>query len=341
MLCLYMHPPRDQKFEILIQKAKDWRAPLISVPDGGPWDWSIIPKILNVCRREKVSIWHGHDYKSNALGLLLGKFWPMRLVTTVHGWGKLGPRTPLYYGIDKFCLPYYAKVIAVSPDLHATCLSCGVPEEQCVLMENAIDTREYVRRLSISEAKRSLGVRPERFLIGAVGRLSEEKNFTGLVEATNQLLRMGFDLALVIAGEGEQRLILQDLIRELGLEDRIQLLGYRSDMLEVYQAIDAFALSSLREGLPNVLLEAMALGVPVVATRIAGVPRLISDGESGVLVEPGDIDSLAQALAQLARDPDLRNRLGRAGREVVETRFDFVLRMRRMADLYDSLLRRN
>src|SRR5262249_14595914 len=85
-VCAYMHPPGDPGFEQLRQKAERWQAPLVSVPDRGFWDWKVVPLLLNLCRRERVTIWHGHDYKSNLLGLLLRRFWPMRLVTTVHGW---------------------------------------------------------------------------------------------------------------------------------------------------------------------------------------------------------------------------------------------------------------
>ena len=98
----------------------------MSVPDRGPWDWRVVTQLLAVCRRERVGIWHGHDYKSNALGLVLRRFWPMRLVTTVHGWVQHTRRTPLYYAIDRLCLPRYESVICVSPDLYDECLARGV-----------------------------------------------------------------------------------------------------------------------------------------------------------------------------------------------------------------------
>src|SRR5947209_20361435 len=87
-LCAYMHPPGDPGFDQVRRRAEQLQAPLLSVADRGPLDWKVIPRFLNICRRERVAIWHGHDYKSNALGLLLRRFWPMRLVTTVHGWVK-------------------------------------------------------------------------------------------------------------------------------------------------------------------------------------------------------------------------------------------------------------
>src|SRR5438067_1964725 len=114
MLCAYMHPPGDPGFEQLRHRAAALDAPLLSVPDRGPWDCAVIGRLLHICRRERVSIWHGHDYMSNALGLLLRSFWPMRLVTTLHGWVKHTRRTPLYYRVDELCLPHYEAVISVS-----------------------------------------------------------------------------------------------------------------------------------------------------------------------------------------------------------------------------------
>jgi glycosyltransferase involved in cell wall biosynthesis len=117
-------------------------------------------------------------------------------------------------------------------------------------------------------------------------------------------------------------------------------MGYQSDLREYYEAMDVFALSSLREGLPNVLLEALALEVPVVSTAVAGVPRLIQDGDNGLLVPPGDLDALTAALARVLADADLRTRFRAAGRATVETRFSFAQRMQRLRTVYDDLLSR-
>jgi len=341
-VCAYMHPPGDPGFEQLRRKAETWRAPLLSVPDRGPWDWRVVSELLRVCRREQVQIWHSHDYKSNALGLLLRRFWPMRLVTTVHGWGvNHSRRATFYYRVDRYCLPHYDKVICVSPDLQQQCLAAGVPVERCVLVENGIDVQEFRRQDGPETARQREGIPPTRIVIGAAGRLSPEKGFDLLIRAVAQLVSQGFDLELLIVGEGDERPRLEALVRELGLKQRVRLPGYLSDLRPVYEAMDCFALSSLREGLPNVLLEAMALEVPVVATRIAGVPRLIADGANGLLVGPGSVDELAAGLGRLLADAGLRLRLGQAARETVETRFSFASRMEKIRAIYDVLLGRN
>jgi glycosyltransferase involved in cell wall biosynthesis len=337
-VCAYMRAPGDPGFEQLRSRAAALQVPLVPIDDRGPWDWRVVRDMLAVCRRERVTLWHGHDYKSNLLGLILRRFWPMRLITTVHGWVQRTRRTPLYYAIDRLCLPRYERVLCVSPDLHARALACGVPRRRCLLLENGIDTDQYSRRLSTAEAKRAAGVPPGRFVIGAVGRLSAEKGFDVLIRSVHQLLRGGTDLEAWIIGAGDQQSELQGLIDSLGCGERVRLLGYRPDVLELYQAMDVLALSSYREGLPNVLLEAMALGVPVLATRIAGVPRLIGDGVNGLLVEPGSAEALAGALGRLLAKPDLRGRLAEAGRRTVQERYSFAARMQRVRAVYDELL---
>jgi glycosyltransferase involved in cell wall biosynthesis len=341
MLCAYMHPPGDSGFEQLRSRAAALQAPVLSVPDSGPWDCGVIARLLNICRRERVRIWHGHDYKSNALGLLLNRFWPMRLVTTLHGWVKETRRTPLYYKIDELCLPHYESVICVSEDLYERALASRVPAERCVLIANGIDLAQYARRMTPTAAKAQLGWPAGRLLLGAVGRLSPEKGFDRLLHAFQQLVTGGLDLGLVIAGDGDDRPRLEQLIDELGLRDRVWLVGFCADPRAIYEAMDVFVLSSLREGLPNVLLEAMALGVPVIATHIAGIPRLIQDGENGLLVPPDDPAALTRALGSLMGDDKRRARLGQAGRRTVEQHYSFALRMQKIANLYDGLTNRD
>jgi glycosyltransferase involved in cell wall biosynthesis len=343
MLCAYMHPPGDPGFEQLKHRARSLGAPLLPVPDRGPCDWRVMGRLLQICRVERVAIWHGHDYKSNLLGLLLRRFWPMRLVTTVHGWVQRTRRTPLYYAVDRLCLPRYESVICVSEDLYQRCLDGGVSESRCLLVENGIDTQQYgVRPGDLGPAKARLGADSGRPLIGSVGRLSDEKGFDVLIRAADRLLVRGqHDLGLVIAGEGADRPRLEGIIAELDRRDRFRLLGYHPAPVEVFNALDVFVLSSYREGLPNVLLEAMALGVPVVATRVAGIPRLIEHERNGLLVDPGDPSALAAAVERILDDYSLRSRLAAEGRRTVESCYSFGARMHRIGALYDELLGRD
>jgi glycosyltransferase involved in cell wall biosynthesis len=338
MLCGYLHPPGDAGYAEIVRKADRHRAPLISIPDRGPFDWRAARALLAVCRRERVAIWHGHDYKSNALGLLLKRFWPMKLVSTVHGWVHNTARTPIYYRIDKWCLPKYDRVVCVSEDLYRDSRRIGVAANRCELIENAIDLEEYTRTLAPDQAQAKLNLPDGGFLVGAVGRLEPEKGFDVLVRSIAELVRRGTDVSLVIVGEGGDRPRLEALAAELGIGPRVRLVGWQSDVRAYFEAMDIFALSSHREGLPNVLLEAMALRVPCVATRVNGVPRLIQDGRNGLLVPPADPIALANALRVLIDNADLRHAFRHAGRNTVETHFSFPTRMKKLQALYDDLL---
>ena len=339
-LCAYLHPPDDPGFESLLMRADVWKAPVVSIPDRGPLDWRVVKRLLEVCRRERVTIWHGHDYKSNAIGVILQKLWPMKLVTTVHGWVKRTYKTPFYYAIDRASLKHYEAVLCVSDDLLTSCLKSGVRPERCCQIQNAIDIQQYSRTLNRAEAKACFGVPESRAVIGAMGRLSEEKGFDRLIVAFERLLFLGVDVELWIIGEGDQYQRLLSLARAKGCEDRVRLLGYQSQTIPLYEAMDVFVLSSLREGLPNVVLEAMAMEVPVVCTRVAGLPRLIQDGTNGILVQPDSISEITEALALLFNDLRLRTRLASAGRATIVASHSFQARMRNVSAVYDRLLGR-
>jgi len=334
----YLHPPDDAGFESIRRRGEALEAEVISVPDRGPLDWRVVRQLARLCRDERVAIWHGHDYKSNLLGLLVRSVWPMQLITTLHGWTNLTGRTPFYVKIDKWCLKYYRAAICVSDDLVEECRRLGIRNERCYLVHNAIDTDDYCRSRSIAEAKRELGFEAGGTLVGAVGRLSPEKGFDLLIRAIVKLRESGLPVELAIAGDGAARSDLQRLIDQLGCGGYVRLLGHVADPRRLYEAMDVYALSSLREGLPNVLLEAMALEVPIVATRIAGVPKMVTDGDDGLLVEAGSVEALARALAQLTSDAGLRRDLAAAGRRTVERSFSFRRRMERIVAIYDEVL---
>jgi glycosyltransferase involved in cell wall biosynthesis len=339
--CAYLHPPADPGFAVLAERARECEAPLVSVPDRGPFDWKVIQQLIQICRTKRVAVWHAHEYKSNVLGLIVRRFWPMKLVTTVHGWGVHEGRAPFYNGIDRRCLRFYQQVICVSNNLLMECCRYGVQSDRCQLIHNAIDTEQFQRTLSHADAKSSLSAPQQGLLLGAMGRLSSEKGFDLLIGAVARLVAMGHDIHLWIAGEGPERSRLEAEIARRGLGNRVRLLGMVSDPRVFLQAIDVFVLSSVREGLPNVVLEAMAMESPVVATRIAGVPGLLNDGEFGLLVKPGSVECLADGIDRLASNPELRARLACSARRRIEQSYSFERRMTRIAAIYDHLLGRD
>ncbi len=328
-LVAYLHPPDDAGFEVLKTRAAEKDCPLVGLPESLLIDPRVLWKLARLCRQESVTIWHGHDYKSNFYGLLLRPFVGFQVLSTVHGWVRHTRRTPLYYAIDRWCLGHQRAVICVSQDLFEKCSGLGLAPERLHLVENAIDTEEFKRKTQRPRAG--------RIRIGAVGRLSEEKGFGFLIEAVERLIERGFDISLAIAGEGELFDELEARMQSSAHAERLELLGFQADTRALFEGFDLFCLSSLREGLPNVVLEAMAMEVPVLATRSGGMQAFARDGVDALLVEPGSPDELEAGLARLLENPGQARSLASAARSRVQRETSFSARMARVAAIYDSL----
>ncbi|MBL8863565.1 MAG: glycosyltransferase family 4 protein [Planctomycetes bacterium] len=334
-LALYLHAPGDPGIDELRARAAELDCPFFAIPERLPIDVRVLHAIAELCARENVRIWHGHDYKSNLYGLLLRPLCNFRLVTTVHGWVQQTARTPLYWAVDRWTLRRYERVVAVSQDLHDACAKLGVAPERLSLIENGIDVDAWRRRGPPSASPLRAGVPPGRLVVGAVGRLSDEKGFDLLIEAVLAAHARGADLELWIAGEGPERAKLDALAaRSAG---RVRLLGFRSDVRDLMEAFDIFALSSLREGLPNVVLEAMACEVPLLATRCGGVEAVVRNDVEALLVPAGSSTALSAGLTLLASDPTRRVGHSHSALERVKRDFSFAGRMQRFATLYADL----
>jgi glycosyltransferase involved in cell wall biosynthesis len=335
--CVFMHPPDDEGFATIEKRAAESKAEIIGVPDKGAFDWRAVRRLVRICKERNVTIWHGHDYKSNALGLLVQQFHPMHLVTTAHGWVQFRDRLPMYYRVDRFCMKRYQQVMCVSDDLMDRCRAHGIRQDRLTQIDNAIVLEDYeTSPPSVSERAR-FGFGTDHVLIGAVGRLSEEKAFHHLIFAVSRLVRDGHPVGLIVAGEGPLQQQLQQQIVDLDLQGHVRLLGYLADPRPLYRAIDLFALSSVREGLPNVILEAMASSRAIVATDCNGVPSVIENNVNGLVVRKDSSAALYEAMSQCVVSDAQRERLAANGRRTVQERFCFANRMQSVVNVYRRL----
>ena len=211
------------------------------------------------------------------------------------------------------CYRYADRLIANSQAVREHMLAQGIPPERITVVYNAVDVSAFRRVLSPAEAKQRLGLDAHRLIIGTAAHLSLKKGHDVLLRAAAEVVKAAPDCHFVLLGEGDQRSALERLGGRLGLRDRVTFLGFRHDAADVMSAYDIFALASWWEPFGLVFVEAMALGVPVVTTRAGGAPEVVAEGETGLLVPPGDPPALARALLRLATDGELRRRLGQAG----------------------------
>jgi glycosyltransferase involved in cell wall biosynthesis len=335
--CMFMRPPGDAGFAALEARATAAQADIIGVDDRGPLDLSIVKTAIRLCKERNVTVWHAHDYKSNALGLLIRMFHKMHLITTAHGWVNFNTRLTMYYKIDRVAMKWYKRVICVSPDLVERCQEAGMRDDRLTLIDNAIVHTDYETTPSTPAEKARFGFGPDQIVLAAVGRLSEEKGFNNLLDAVSQLVTEGHNVGLIIAGEGHLKDALQDQINQLELQHRVQLAGFLSDPRELYRAIDVYVLSSLREGLPNVVLEAMASQRTVVTTKVNGIPRLVQDGHNGLVAPTNDVEALTVGIRRCLLSANLREEMANEGRRTIEERSTFKRRMAKVVDAYRSL----
>lgn len=267
------------------------------------------------------------------------------LVHAEHGRDAADPQgdNPRYLGLRRWLAPLIDRYVAVSTDLQDWLTDrARVRPSKVVYIENGIDVAAF--SLSHAAPRRRLGsfAPPGTLLIGNVARLDKVKDQAGLIAAFKLLRDTAghADCRLIIAGEGPQRDELERQITQLGLVATVRLLGNRDDVPELLAECDVFVLSSIAEGMPVTLLEAMAARLPVVATDVGGVGSVVEAGITGTLVPAGDPRALAGALGMYAADETLRRRHGDAGYARVNAQFGLEAMVTAYVNLYDSLLGR-
>ena len=274
-------------------------------------------ELVTLLRRERPDLLHVNSSKAAALGRVAALAAGPRIrVFTVHGWAfkaYTGPAGALYRWADRLLAPLTTVTICVSETERAAGLAARTCRaERTVVIPNAIDVERAPRARLHGDPPR----------IVTVGRLAAPKDPLTLVRALPALGGRPYSLAFV--GGGRDQPHVEEELRARGLTERVALLGDRDDVPALLAGADVFVLASRSEGAPLSILEAMAAGLPVVASDVGGVAELVADGETGVLVPAGEPDALARALARLLDDGALRERMGAAGRARARDRFDLA-----------------
>ncbi len=312
------------------------------------FDFASLPRLAGMIRKHRIDILHSHElngafYACNA-GVLAG-------VTQVNSW-HIPPMESLKQNFRTRTIPwltfrYYIwlmrfcrQVITVSMELRDLIVSRGVPGDKVRFIPTAVNLEAYqpedaVRR----DVRAEFGIPDDVTVIGTAGRVQRQKNLPLFVQAAKKLLDQGEKVKFMIVGDGTDRPIIEQTAADLGVARDVIITGWRQDIPRVMQAFDIFALTSFSEGMPIVVLEAMALKKPVVGTDVGAMRQCVDDGETGILVPSGDLDGMAQTLSSLLHDRERGDRLGRAGRARVEQDFTGDAMVRRHMEVYAAALR--
>lgn len=334
----YIRDLRDRRHD-LRARAEEVGVDYIEVHEANSFDPFVIKRLVAVIRRGGFSIVHAHDYKTDLFGLILARLTPVVPFATAHGWtGHSRREHALYYPADKRLLARYPRVVAVSSEIRDELLRTGSRPEAVRVVLNGIDAERFKRMPEQECAARArLGISPGDLVVGSVGRLEPQKRFDLLIEAIARLHQQRPDVRLLIAGEGTMRGQLESRAEATGLRERCMLLGHTSDIPGLHHAFDMFVQSSDYEGTPNAVLEAMAMGTPVVATDAGGTAELVIDGVHGRIVPRGSAPRLADAILELMTSPGRRAQYVSAARLRVEGELSFSARMQKIHALYRDL----
>jgi glycosyltransferase involved in cell wall biosynthesis len=335
----YLRDLRDRDFE-MDSRGRDLGVDYVEVAERHSFDPTIWSKLRALVRRKQIHVVHAHEYKSNLLAWLLARAEPVIPFSTVHGWfGRDTWRERVYYAADKRILPRFPHVVAVSGALRTELIRTGCRPDAVTVIPNGIDHRLFSRLPGQrEEIRRRLGVAEDDFVIGAVGRLEYQKRFDLLMEAFAEVRPRHPKLRLLIAGDGGLRHQLLEQHRQLQLGDACVFLGHWTDMPRLYQAFDLFVQASDHEGSPNVVLEAMALKTPIIATDAGGTAEMMTHGMHGLIIESGSRDALARSIECVLNDASGAATRAAAARRRVEEELSFDVRMQRLEAIYEGLM---
>jgi glycosyltransferase involved in cell wall biosynthesis len=336
--------------------AAELGVPIVTVPElhreiSPLRDLRAVYHLAQLIRELRPQILHTHTAKAGAIGrlaaLLAGSARPPIIVHTFHGHvlrGYFDPlRSSLFRLLERWLARRTTALVAVSPEVRDDLVALGIaPRERFTVVRLGIELDKRVGAVDGDtqgrETRRLLGITPDRFVVGWIGRMTGVKRTDDVLLAVRLLREHGVDAVLCMVGDGPDRDAVERRAHELGIVRDSLFLGYQDEVAPYYAAFDALILPSANEGTPVSAIEALAGGRPVVATRVGGVPDVVRDGVDGFLVEPGDVDAMADRLARLASDPKLRHRMGEAGRASVHERYSVERLLDDVDRLYRTLL---
>lgn len=305
-------------------------------PCEGQLDVKLIFRIRKYASENQINLMHCHGYKSNFYGLLAGKKW-IPIVTTNHNWLTSHWKLRAYRRFDSLLIRYFTRIIAVSDGVRKEMLRYGVPKEKIRVIDNGIDLTRFGDTRSPEAIREEFGIKKGVTVIGTVGNLGAEKGHVYLLQAAKGIVHSVGTVKFVFVGDGPMRVYLEHEALALGIRDNVIFTGFRTDVPTLLSAMDIFVLPSVIEGLPMVLLEAMAAQKAVVATRVGAIPKVVNNG-NGILVEPRDAAGLQNAILSLLTSEEKRQKFASAGHDTVRKGFSSERMSSEYIHLYSELL---
>lgn len=299
----------------------------------------IIYKLVKILKDEKVDIVHCHQHQATTYGNIAAII-AKKPVVIAHVHGLNRSKNPRRKFANQVTLRWVNKILTVGEAVRGDVIKAnpGVRPEKIVSIGNSIDCNRFAKaQITKAGAKEKIGLEPNSFVFGTVGRLAPTKGYSYLITAFARAKRQIPSAHLVLVGDGRLRSNLEKVASETAAADSIHFLGRRDDISQLLKAMDVFVISSIAEGLPRTLLEAMAGGVLCIGTNVGGVSEILADGEFGCLVLPKNESTLAEAMIKLARTPEKeQQKLIDNARKRVYTCYDHRVLIKKIENIYET-----
>lgn len=305
------------------------------VPCRGQFDPSVGTRIRSLVKQTNADVIHAHGYKADIYTWLAMRRMNVALVSTCHTWYDNDVAVRIYGALDRWVLRSFDLVVAVSEQVRLRLLKAGVRDTAIRMIRNGVDVRPFA---AAAHARSARNGQNDGLRVGLVGRLAIEKGVDVFIQAAAKVQKELPDIKFVVAGDGPDHDQLQQLIDQLGVHESVSLLGRTENMIDFYGSLDLLVSASRQEGLPVALLEGMASAAPLIATPVGAVPELVHDGQTGLMVAPGDPDALAGAIVRMLRNPELRLQLGTAGQQWIATEFSATGMAEKYLEVYREAL---
>ncbi len=333
-----LHNVHNSHLEV-IDEAKNLGLPTAVFESHGQLDFGTVFKIKRFLRDADIDIIHTHNYKSDILGFWASRFAGKKWVGTNHLWHSTDGKLKFYETLDAFFLKFADKVTAVSQEIKDDLLRKGFKNEKVAVIDNGIHIEKFQNDRNAGQLKRALfHLNEDSFVVAIVGRLAQEKGHDIFLKAAKTIVEKYPHVKFLIIGDGPLRGPLETMAVQLGLSRNVIFAGIRNDMPRVYAMCDLMVNASSIEGLPMAILEAMAARVPMIATRVGAIPKVIHDQKNGISLEPGDAGALARAMAELIEDAQKRERFAEAAYKDVCERFSDGRMAQRYREIYEEVL---
>lgn len=329
----------EWKPDVLIDAVRKAGLPVELLVEKKRFDLGIAGQLRELAERLRPDIVQTHMVKSHFF-LRYSGLWKSRpWVAFHHGYTKVDLTTLVYNQFDRWSLHAAHRVVTVCGPFAERLVRRGIPRERIAVQHNSVPPFAAPDPDAAASVRERLGLDGGCPVVLAVGRLSREKGYVELIHAAALVRARVPAFRIVIVGDGPERPRIEAAVAQHGLERHVTLAGHDNRIAPYFALADALAMPSHSEGSPNALLEAMAAGLPVVASAVGGIPEIVSDRQTALLVPPHDVTALAAALAEVLTDRGLASALGAAAREAAETRYSIAAHYRSLVSVYEGLLR--